>query len=76
MPQTPFQIPPGFEPRDEQIPAWAHDIERFRICFAITMLVAQHYDPVYCKSLYDDERIVTDDVPLAEPLPLPKHPHT
>jgi hypothetical protein len=63
----PYVIPPEYEPQPEQIPPYAHDSDRFRVCFAMTMLVAQRYDPIYCKSLYDDPRFVTDDVPLAPP---------
>jgi len=72
--EPPFEIPPEYEPRPEQYPPWAADPERFRVCFAITMLVAQRYDPIFCKQLYDSDEIATDDVPLAEPLPLPPHP--
>jgi hypothetical protein len=66
-----YQIPAEYEPNDAQIPPYATDIGRFRICFAITRLVAQRDDPIYTKSLYDDKRLVTDDVDLAEPLPPP-----
>jgi hypothetical protein len=69
-----YEIPPEYEPRGEQIPRWATDVERFRICFAITRLIAQRDDPIFCKQLYDDDRVVTDDVDIAEPGPLPSHP--
>ena len=68
-----FEIPPEYEPRPEQIPPWAQDVARFRICFAITRLVAQRDDPIYCEQLYDSDEINTDE-PLAEPKPLPPHP--
>jgi hypothetical protein len=68
-----YEIPPEYEPRDGQIPRWATDMERFRICFAITRLIAQRDDPIFCKQLYDDDRVVTDDVDIAEPGPLPSH---
>lgn len=58
-----YEIPPGYEPHPTQIPAWATDMDRFRICFAITALVAQRYDPIYCRSLYD-----SDDLDTSEPL--------
>lgn len=69
-----YQIPPEYEPRDEQIPPYAHDIGRFRIVFALTRLIAQRDDPIFTKQLYDDDRITTDDVDLAEPLNVP-HPN-
>ena len=40
-----YEIPPEYEPRPEQIPPWAQDVDRFRICFAITMLVAAALRP-------------------------------
>lgn len=70
--QEPFQIPPEYEPRIEQIPPYAQDVGRFRICFALTRLIAERDDAIFCKQLYDDPRLTTDD-PLAEPLDLP-HP--
>lgn len=66
-----YQIPPEYEPRIEQIPPYAHDVGRFRICFAITRLVAQRDDPIFCKQLYDSDEITTDDVDLAEPQSVP-----
>lgn len=60
-----YQIPPEYEPRPEQIPSWAHDVARFRVCFAITRLVAQRDDAIFCKQLYDSDEITTDDVELA-----------
>jgi hypothetical protein len=70
-----YQIPPEYEPREEQIPPYAHDIGRFRVCFALTRLIAQRDDPIFCKQLYDDPRLTTDDVELAEPQgPLPPPP--
>lgn len=65
----PYQIPPEFEPNPAQIPPWATDIGRFRVCYALTLLIAERYDPIFCKQLYDSDDLSTDDVPLAEPLP-------
>lgn len=60
-----FEIPPDFEPHDAQIPSWATDVERFRICFALTRLIAERDDPIFCRELYFGE-IPTGDR-LAEP---------
>jgi len=65
--EQPYQIPPGFEPDASQVPIWAADIDRFRVCYAVTMLVAQRFDQVFCKQLYDNPNFVTNDVPLADP---------
>lgn len=70
----PYQIPPGFEPDESQIPAWAaDDIDRFRVCYAMTMLIAQRFDQVFCKQLYDNPDFITDDIPLADPKREPAH---
>ena len=65
MTDEPFQIPPEYEPRPEQIPPWAHDTKRFRICFAITLRIAERYDPFFCRQLYDGD-INTEDDELAD----------
>jgi len=70
----PYEIPPGFEPGESQIPGWAKDVDRFRVCYAITLLVAQRYDPIYCKQLYDEPSLVTNDVPLAPAKRVVVHP--
>ena len=54
-----MEIPAEFQPHRDQIPAWATDDARFRLCFAITRAVAQRDDPLFCKQLYDGD-IPTD----------------
>jgi hypothetical protein len=79
-PETdPYEIPPAFEPDASEIPVWADDRDRFRICYALTLLIAQRYDPIFCKQLYDDPRMLTGDddkwhPPLAEPRRQVVHP--
>jgi hypothetical protein len=67
MDPEPYQIPPEYEPDPAQIPRWAEDVDRFRISYAITLLIAQRYDPMFCKQLYDSDEMVSGDVPLAPP---------
>jgi len=50
-----FEIPPEYEPHISQIPGWATDVDRFRICFATTRQIAQRDDPLFTKQLYDGD---------------------
>lgn len=50
-----MEIPPEYEPHPDQIPAFVMtdaDLERWRLCFAITRAVAQRDDPVFARELY------------------------
>jgi len=62
-----LEIPPEYEPNPAQIPVWATDLDRFRICFAMTRAIAHRDDPVFTKQLYDGD-IDTGDA-LAPPHP-------
>ena len=54
-----LEIPPEFEPHPAQILGYVKDLDRFRLCFAMTRLIAQRDDPLFCKQLYDDGGFVT-----------------
>lgn len=62
----PYDIPSEYEPDPAHIPASATDIERFPYLLAITRLIAERDDPIFCKQLYDDDRISTEEI--VEPL--------
>ncbi|HEY1445018.1 MAG TPA: hypothetical protein VGF51_08960 [Acidimicrobiales bacterium] len=68
-----FEIPPEYEPHDDQIPSWATDIGRFRICYAITLRITGKYDPVFCEQLYNGDIDTGEDI--AEPTGMPPHPN-
>jgi hypothetical protein len=57
----PYVIPPEFEPDPAQIPAYAKDVDRFRICFAITLQIAQRVDPLFCRQLYFSDELATGE---------------
>ena len=70
-----YELPPQFEPRPSQYPPWATDAQRFRVCFALTMLIAERFDPIFCKSLYDDPRLLTGDEDTLQPNLADPKPH-
>lgn len=51
----PVAIPPEFLPDDNQYPPFVitpEQRQRFDLCFALTRLIAQRDDPVFCRQLY------------------------
>lgn len=52
-----MHIPPEYEPHPYQLPAWADDVPRFRLCFAIGRAICQRDDTVFVRELY------TGDIP-------------
>lgn len=67
-----YQIPPEYEPHPDEYPEWAHDLGRFRICYAITLKITGRYDPIFCRELYEGDIPLGEDI--AEPAGEPKHP--
>jgi len=63
-----IEIPPEFEPNPGQIPAYATDVDRYRICFAVTRQNAGRDDPLWTQQLYEGD-IPTGNV-------APPHPST
>lgn len=52
---TVMDIPLELEPHTAQVPAFVttdDELARFKLCFAITRLVAQRDDPSFCRQLY------------------------
>lgn len=62
-----YEIPLEFEPHPAQIPPYVKDLDRFRICFAITLRIAERYDPIFCRQLYYSDEIVTGEPLTAYP---------
>lgn len=57
-----IEIPTEYEPHPAQIPAWADDEWRFRLCFAIARAITlRDFDPVFVRELYFGD-LPTDDV--------------
>ena len=42
-------------PHRDQVPSFVNtddDLRRFELCFAVTRLIAQRDDPIFCRQLY------------------------